>query len=221
MISHKQLKGVFVEGKRLFTLSLAPGKKVYDEKTVNIDGKEYREWDISRSKLAAAITKGVSQIGIKPGCVVLYLGASYGTTVSHVSDIIGKQGFVFALDFAPRVVRDLVFVCEDRTNMAPILADANNPSSYIPYLAEVDVVYQDVAQRNQTEIFIKNIDMFLKKDGFALLCVKARSVDVTKRPEEIFKKIRAELEKKLVIVDYRELAPMQKDHCLFMCKKCY
>lgn len=53
------------------------------------DKIEYRAWNPFRSKLAAAILGGVDQIHIKPGCKVLYLGAASGTTVSHVSDIVG------------------------------------------------------------------------------------------------------------------------------------
>src|SRR3989338_3174419 len=83
----------------LYTVNLVPGKKVYEEKLVQREGKEYREWNPRRSKLAAAILKGIGQIGVRPGLVVLYLGASSGTTPSHVSDILGKDGFMFALDF--------------------------------------------------------------------------------------------------------------------------
>lgn len=53
------------------------------------DKIEYRAWNPFRSKLAAAILGGVDQIHIKPGAKVLYLGAASGTTVSHVSDIVG------------------------------------------------------------------------------------------------------------------------------------
>lgn len=136
--------------KVLLTKNLVKGVKVYGEKLF-IDGNdEYREWIPYKSKLASAILKGCPNTGIRKGDVVLYLGAASGTTASHVSDIVGKEGFVFALDFAPRVVRELVFVCEKRKNMAPLLEDANNPDSYKDKISkEVDVVYQDIAQKNQ------------------------------------------------------------------------
>ena len=53
---------------------------------------EYRVWNPFRSKLAAAILGGVEDIHIGPGKKVLYLGAASGTTVSHVSDIVGPVG---------------------------------------------------------------------------------------------------------------------------------
>lgn len=204
---------------KLYTLNLAPGKKVYDEKLVREKGTEYREWDEWKSKLASCILKGCQNIHIKKGDVVLYLGAASGTTVSHISDIIGEQGFIFALDFAPRVVRGLVFVSEDRKNIAPILADANRPDKYTDKVSEVDVLYQDVAQKTQLMIFLKNCDLFLKKDGFALLAVKARSIDVTRKPKQLFNEVRRKLEEKMIIVDYKTLEPFQKDHCMFICKK--
>ncbi|MDP3764983.1 MAG: fibrillarin-like rRNA/tRNA 2'-O-methyltransferase [Nanoarchaeota archaeon] len=209
------------EGKRkqLYTVNLMPGQNVYGEKLINQEGIEYREWDAFKSKLAAAILKGSLNIGIRKNDVVLYLGAASGTTVSHVSDIIGNGGFVFAVDIAPRVMRDLIFLCYKRKNIAPILADANKIGTFNDRISAVDVIYQDVAQKNQVEIFLKNVRLFLKDDGFALLAIKARSIDVTKNPKQIFKEVREQLEKPLTITDYRELEPFQKDHCMFICKK--
>jgi len=203
----------------LLTKNLAPGKNVYGEELVRFRGEEYRTWDIFRSKLAAALAKGISQMGIKPGDSVLYLGAASGTTPSHISDIVGENGFVYALDFAPRVVRDLVFVCQDRSNMAPILADASQPKTYFSNVLEVDAVYQDIAQRNQVEIFIKNCKIFLKDNGFGILCIKARSINVAQNPKKIFKMVMEQLEKEMIVSDYRELDPFEKDHCIFICKK--
>jgi fibrillarin-like pre-rRNA processing protein len=223
MISeHKQLKGIYESEKgrkKIFTINLNPGKRVYDEQLVKEKNIEYREWNARKSKLAAAIMKGASQIGIKPSSTVLYLGCASGTTVSHVSDIVGKNGFVFALDFAPRVMRQMVFVSEQRSNIMPIMADANNTESFEKYVKMVDCVFQDIAQKNQAEIFIKNCKRFLKSGGFGLLSVKARSVDVTKKPKKVFQDIRMKLEKELTIVDYRTLEPFEADHCMFICKK--
>lgn len=221
MIRPHKLKGFYTDGKRLFTKSMAPGKRPFEERVFKDAGVEYRQIDAFKSKLAAAITKGASQVGVKPGDIVLYLGASHGYTPSFMSDIVGEEGFVFALDFAPRVVRDLVFVCNDRENMAPILADANRPESYAHRIMAADYVYQDIAQKNQSEIFIKNCRLFLKKDGFAFLAVKSRSVDIAAKPKQVFARVKEEIErsKELSIVDCKEIDPFQQDHCVFLCKK--
>jgi fibrillarin-like pre-rRNA processing protein len=210
---------VYEEGKNLYTKSLAPGIKVYGETIIREGKVEYREWDPRRSKLAATIAKGSPNVGIRKGDIVLYLGAASGTTVSHVSDIVGKEGFVFALDFAPRVVRELVRLAEQRPNIAPILADANKPESYAAKIIQPDVIFQDIAQKNQVEIFLKNCKAFLKKDGYALLSVKSRSIDVTKKPRDVFKLVQYQLEQEITIFDYKELQPFEKDHCMFICKK--
>ena len=222
IIQPTRLQGIYEAEKgkkKLFTINLSPGKKVYDETLIKEKGIEYRQWNPRKSKLAAAIMKGASQIGIKPNINVLYLGCASGTTCSHVSDIVGKQGFVFALDFAPRVMREMVFVCETRQNIMPIMADANNTESFEKHITMVDVIFQDIAQKSQAEIFIKNCRKFLKPGGFALLSVKARSVDVAKKPKKVFEEVRRKLENDLAIVDYRTLEPFELDHCIFICKK--
>ena len=208
------------EGKKqLYTVNLMPGENVYGEKLLNENGVEYRQWDSFKSKLASSILKGSPNIGIRKNDVVLYLGSASGTTVSHVSDIVGNDGIVFAVDIAPRVMRDLIFLCYQRKNIAPVLADANKVNALKERVSAVDVIYQDVAQKNQVEIFLKNVGLFLKKEGYALLALKARSIDVTKQPKRIFNEVRDSLEKNLIIIDYRELEPFQKDHCMFICKK--
>ena len=218
MITKSKIFEVYRDNNRLFTVNLTPGKRVNEEILVKQNNIEYREWDPYNSKLASTITNGCRNIFLRKGNVVLYLGSASGTTVSYVSDIVGKDGFVFAVDVAPRVMRDLIFNCESRKNIAAILADANNTKSLIERVSAVDVIYQDIAQKNQVDILIKNINMFLKKDGYVIIAIKARSIDVTKYPKQIFKEAREKLEKELIIVDYRNLEPYQRDHCIFICK---
>jgi len=226
----QNLPGIrILEGKRrrILTKNLIPGTTSFEyEEHYTDEQGEWRVLDPKRSKLGAAIAKGLQQSGFRDGCTVLYLGASHGYTPSYVSDIIGPNGFMFCLDFAPRVVRDLVFVCESRSNMAPILGDAKQPEEYAENIPRegVDVIFQDIAQKDQVGIFLKNCDAFLKQSGYGLLAVKARSMDVTKRPTDIFKEIKRSFETgehatKYVIIDYRELDPFEKDHAFFVIKK--
>lgn len=221
---HEAVPGIYRQGERLFTKNLTPGKRFFDEELVERDGIEYREFDPRRSKLGAAVMKGLRRSGFTTGSIVLYLGASHGYTPSFVADIVGKEGFVLCLDFSPRVVRDLVFLCEERENMAPLLADAKEPETYaakVRALPPIDVLYQDIAQRDQVDIFLNNCNLFLKSGGHGLLAVKARSIDVTRRPGELFKEIRKRFEEEASysLTDYRELQPFEKDHALFVVKK--
>jgi fibrillarin-like pre-rRNA processing protein len=214
MKPHKLFE-IFQDRKRIYTKSMHPGKPLFQEA---LSG-QYREFDPWRSKLAAMIMKGCTNIGIRKGNVILYLGSSHGYTISYVSDIVGKEGFIFAVDPAPRVMRDLVFLAEERKNIAPVLASADHPEEYKERVAQVDIVYQDIAQKNQMEMFVKNCKLFLKKGGYGLLAVKARSIDVRKRPKQIFVQIREELDKIFTVIDYKILEPFQKDHCMIIVKK--
>lgn len=198
----------------LLTRNLSPGKRVYNEDLVQRDGVEYRTWDPFRSKLAAAILKGMPEDKIKEGDRVLYLGASTGTTASHISDIVGPEGLVIGVEFAPRVAREFVEnVARERKNVIPFVADARDPSRYS--VTRVDVVYCDIAQPDQTEIAIANCSGLLRKDGRLLLAVKARSIDVLKDPELVYEEER----RKLVKAGFRvelivDLSPFEKDHVL-------
>jgi len=207
------------KGRRLYTQNLLPGKTPFSEKTYREKNIEYREFDPTRSKLAAAIVKGSTNIGIRKGDVILYLGASHGYTVSFVSDMVGTEGLIFGVDPAPRVMRDLVFLSEQRKNIVPILADANHPEEYETRICGADIVYQDIAQKNQAEIFLENCRLFLKKGGYGLLAVKARSIDAKKKSKQIFEEIRKKVEKELTVIDFRNLEPLEKDHCMIIVKK--
>ena len=208
----------FKNKRMLATKNLVPGLKNFNERIYAIDNVEYREINPSHSKLAAAIIKKISFIPIKNGDKILYLGASHGYTPSYLSDVIGIEGILFCIDFAPRVVRDLLFVCEERKNMIPILASANHPEEYKKRIIQVDVIYQDIAQKNQVEILFKNLE-FLKPKGHVLIAIKARSIDVTRSPLRIYHEVESELKERLRIIDKKELDPFQKDHCLFICQK--
>lgn len=211
------------DGKRrqIYTKNLVPGKTVYDEKLVKEKGIEFREWNPYKSKLGSYIMQyNVNDIFIRPKNSILYLGVASGTTASHISDIVGKEGMIYGIDPAFRVMIDLMFVAEERKNIAPIMADASHPEEYEELVPkQVDFIFQDVAQRNQAEIFIKNIEKYLKKGGFGMISVKARSVDITEKPKKIFKDIRSKLEEKYTIVDYKSLEPFEKDHVMIVIKK--
>ncbi|XP_026442193.1 mediator of RNA polymerase II transcription subunit 36a-like [Papaver somniferum] len=58
----------------------------------------YRRWNPYTCMLAAAILNGVEYFGITKGATVLYLGVpASAITVSHVSDIVGRDGKVYAV----------------------------------------------------------------------------------------------------------------------------
>ncbi|NWX45243.1 FBRL methyltransferase, partial [Steatornis caripensis] len=133
---------------------------------------EYRAWNPFRSKLAAAILGGIDQIHIRPGTKVLYLGAASGTTVSHVSDIVGPEGLVYAVEFSHRSGRDLINVAKKRTNVIPVIEDARHPHKYRMLIGMVDVIFADVAQPDQTRIVALNAHNFLRNGGHFVISIK-------------------------------------------------
>jgi fibrillarin-like pre-rRNA processing protein len=202
------------------TLSLAPGRSVYGELVLKQEGREFRVWDPFRSKLSAALLKGLEPMPVTMGSKVLYLGASTGTTVSHVSDLVGPTGLVFAVELAHRVARELLDnVVRYRRNVVPIIEDARNVDAYRVVYGGVDVVYCDIAQPDQTSIALSNCRRYLKK-GHLLLVVKARSIDSTRDPSEIVREESKKVEGGgLKVVQEMELDPFDKDHGMILAVK--
>jgi fibrillarin-like pre-rRNA processing protein len=207
-----KFEGVFTDGDRLYTKNSAPGKTVYGERLANYDGVQYREWIPTRSKLAAYIRVGGTAFPFRKDTKVLYLGAASGTTASHVADIV-TEGMVYCIEFSPRSFRDLVPVCESRPNMVPFLADATRPQEYAFGVSGVDVVYQDIAQKGQAQIFLRNYKEFQAKSG--LLVIKSRSEDVSQEPARTYEEARKQLRAAgLQVKEVVPLDPLEKDHAM-------
>jgi len=209
------IKWVIVEGqKQVASLNLIKGITVYGEKLIKYKGEEYRLWDPYRSKLSGALKKGLKTLPILNGMKVLYLGASTGTTVSHISDIVGMNGIVYAVEPAARVARELIEnVASKRKNVIPIIEDARKPHSYFSVFGNVDVIYCDVAQPDQTDIAIANCKVYLKPNGTILLIVKTRSIDVVTDPKQVISQESKKLkDNSFCIEQIINLEPFDKDH---------
>ncbi len=204
----------------LATRNLTPGIKVYGERLIEVEGVEYRSWTPYRSKLAAAILKGLERIPVKPVDRVLYLGVASGTTCSHISDIVGPKGHIWGVDFAPRSMRDLVNnVARHRGNVSQILGDARRPNSYSATVPIVDGIYADVAQPDQAELLNRNVERFLKSGGWCALAIKSRSIDVTEDPRTVYRdQIEILRRSGLIIDEVLELGPYEKDHALVIAR---
>ena len=214
---HSEIKQIRVNGiKEYATPNLVKGLTVYGEKLVKLNDEEYRIWDPFRSKLAAALKKGLKDFPLSHGDKILYLGASTGTTVSHVSDVVGNKGLVFAVEPSVRVARELIEnVASRRKNVIPIIEDARRPESYFSVFGNVDLVYCDIAQSDQTEIAIKNCNAFLKSEGIMLIIIKTRSIDVTMSPHSVVVMESEKLRKNNFQINQTiNLDPFDKDHAL-------
>eukprot|EP00743_Colponemidia_sp_Colp-15_P012511 GILK01014275.1.p1 GENE.GILK01014275.1~~GILK01014275.1.p1 ORF type:complete len:215 (+),score=18.61 GILK01014275.1:2-646(+) len=202
---------------------MVPGISVYGEKRVEIgaatggegEKKEYRLWNPYRSKLAAAIYNGVEAVHIVPGSKVLYLGGASGTTVSHVSDLVGPEGMVYAVEFSHRSGRDLVEMSKRRPNIVPIIEDARHPVKYRMLVPMVDTIFMDVAQPDQARILAINAQYFLKNMGHYVISVKANCIDSTMEAAVVFA---AEVDKmkkdRLKPLEQVTLEPFERDHAV-------
>ena len=175
-LSYEKIPGVIVKPPR-------PGTSA--ELLFTLRNGEQRPWDPRHSKLSAYVLKGVRGLPFKEDSNVLYLGAANGTTAGHVADIC-RDGMVYCVEVSQRSFRDLITACEAVNNMVPILGNAHTPNSYVPLVGAIDIVYQDISQRDQAAIFLKNLKAFLhREDGTrgtkanGILMVKARCIDVS------------------------------------------
>lgn len=214
----KNFFGVTQLGEDITTENLVPGSRVYGEKILKEQGKEFRVIDPYRVKLGAAIKLGLNSHHIGENSKVLYLGAGNGTTASHISDI-AKNGLVYAVEFSPRAMLDLFQVCKVRKNLIPIFADANKPLDYASRISEADLIYMDVAQKTQVDILNKNVDFFLKDHGFIIFMIKARSIDVTLEPKKVFGIVENQLMQKYKLHEKLKLEPYEKDHMCMVLQK--
>ncbi len=204
--------GVFRDGRDLFTVNLTPGLRVYGEPLRTVAGVEYRGWDPFRSKLAALLLQPSAPD--LPGKVTtaLYLGGAHGTTVSHLSDL-WPSATIFVIEKSPTSFAPLLALSRRRPNLVPILSDAQLPERYRADVGQVDLLYQDVAQRNQAAIFVENARATLAPHGRGLLMLKVRSVTQRRPSSAIVRDARAELGRAgLPVVGEFPLAPFARDH---------
>src|SRR5208282_1889113 len=204
---------VLREGRDLYTPNRGPpGDRVYGETLRTAQGVEYRQWDPFRSKLAALLVKGGPPDLWAGAHKALYLGGAHGTTVSHLSDLLDPAP-IFVIEKSPTSFAPLLALAQRRTNVLPILADAQLPERYRADVGEVDLLYQDVAQRNQAAIFVENARAVLSSGGRGILMLKVRSVTQRRPVAAVVRETRAELDRGGIEVRAEVgLAPFARDH---------
>ncbi len=208
---------VWIDENKLATVNITPGVTFYKEEVRKIDGIEYRVWNPFKSKLSAAIMNGLEVEVLQDVKKILYLGASTGTTVSHLSDILHDEGVIYAVEIAPRVMMEFINrLVKYRKNVIPLFYDARIPEEYLDVVdKDLDLLYCDVAQPDQTKIALDNADVYLKSGGRLLIAIKARSIDAVMPVKEIYDKeveyIQSRGYKVLKVLD---LEPFEKEHAM-------
>ena len=174
------------------------------------------------SKLAAGFRNGLKANPFVKDTVVLYLGAAQGGTALLMAGLM-RSGIIFALDKSVDEIEGMLARLDRENNggiIWPMLADASGPDAYAQRICSCDVLYQDLAQRDQAGIFLANA-RFLKKGGVGILCVKARSIDVAADPKTVFRRCEEELCAAGLEVKQRiDIDNYQKDHRMLLVTKC-
>ncbi len=197
--------GVYTDGRHYFTPSNY-NESVYGERVLVQKGKYYRRWEPMRSKLSAAMHLHLENFPFK-NSRILYLGASTGTTVSHLSDL---ADIIWAVEISPLSMNKLVHLAEKRDNIVPLLNDARYPEKFAMFVEKPQVIYQDISQRDQVNIFLKNMQYFAPKWGYLML--KTRTIHIRKKPKEILKETAAKVGEYFSIEEIINISHFQKDH---------
>ena len=217
-IKPTKFHGIFWVDGKLATINSVPDYKPFGEQLIRIDNKEFRIWEPTRSKLAAAIMKNIKELPFKIGTKVLYMGAAHGMTVSYIANIIGTEGVVYAIEFSERCFNELLVLCKKYKNVIPIFADCRKPENY-SWIEKTDIAYCDISQPDETEIAIRNCKEFLKPNGYLLLAIKSRSIDVTKTPKEVYdNEIKKLKNYGFKIIDWKTLDPLERAHAFIVAK---
>ncbi|CAD7955024.1 unnamed protein product [Amoebophrya sp. A25] len=228
---HERFERVYIASAKddsMVTKNMVPGESVYGEKRISVESDalptvegakpekvEYRVWNPFRSKLGASIVGGIQYMPIKEGSKVIYLGGASGTTVSHVSDMVGPTGVVYAVEFSHRCGRELTNMAKKRPNVVPIVEDARFPMKYRMLIGACDVLFADVAQPDQARICALNASMFLKNNGWFIISIKANCVDSTAAPEAVYASEIDKMKKEMMKPkEYLTLEPYHRDHCV-------
>lgn len=203
------------QGRSFFTRALGDPPAAYGERIRWMGEAAWRPMEPSRTKLGAALCRGLSDVLLAPGMDVLYLGAATGTTASHVADIVGPTGTVYAVEKSPRAFMRLLSVSKRWPNLAPLLRDARAPKDYLGVVPMVGAIYADISQPDQASIVRENAALFLKEGGALLFAVKLSSMGRGRSEAEHVEDVRRELERTFRVREEISLEPFYRKHVLF------
>ncbi|MHB8352711.1 MAG: fibrillarin-like rRNA/tRNA 2'-O-methyltransferase [Thermoplasmata archaeon] len=197
-----------------WTLGAAGEAPVYGERLLVRPEGTLRHFEPGRSKLAAALARGLARPLPRPGERWLYLGAATGTTASHVADLVGPTGRVYAVEKSLRPFARLLALAQRYPNLCPILGDARWTDRHLGLIPPVAGVYADLAQPDQVAIVLGNCREFLRPDGHLLLALKTASMGRASTPEQHARAALRELAPAFELADPIPLDPFHRRHYL-------
>jgi fibrillarin-like pre-rRNA processing protein len=199
----------------LWTQTVGTPPVVYGERWSDVGEQAYRSFEPARSKLSAALVKGWTGPLPRVGERWLYLGAASGTTASHVADLLGPGGRVYAVERSVRPFARLMIVAGRWPTLLPILADARDPFGYAGLVPPVDGVYADIAQPDQVDILLQNAALLLRGRGSrVLIALKTASMGRDATALEHVRQAETALSDRIDLVPTVRLDPFHRGHYL-------
>ena len=221
--------GVRREGRSLWTRNAVRGVSLRGERRKTDSRIEWRAWAASKSKVAAALLRtsnNPSELLPETGSTCLYLGASYGSTVSHIHDHVCGSGNhhggqVVAVEISPRAMRELSTLAASRPGLVPVLADARVPSQVVPFMrGKADWMHQDLSIADQAQSFVNMAQAFLRTGGTGLLSLKAASERSSQGDDDSRFAMAEQIleDSELRLIERIDLTGLEEQHVLFHIK---
>ena len=176
-------------------------------------GSKWISWNPYHSKLSAYVLGKGKNWPFTKESKILYLGSAEGNTVKFLSKLC-VNGEIIAIDISAIAMAELIALAEKETNIIPFLGDAHFPNKYQAYARKPDILYQDVAQADQIEIFTRNYKFFNPKCGF--LMIKSRSM--SGKDKNIFDKVENILKKEFNYLEIIDITKWAKGHKAYYVK---
>lgn len=213
--SPRLVRATLGDRSELFTEAAGPPPAVYGERWVHDGRRSFRSFEPGRSKLSAGLVREWSGPVPRVGESWLYLGAATGTTASHVADLVGPEGRVYAVERSPRPFARLLSLAERWPNLLPILGDAREVRELSALVAPVHGVYADIAQPDQVAIVRANAELFLEgREAAVVLALKTASMGRERDPAGHLAAAEHELASAVELVPSVRLDPFHRGHFL-------
>jgi fibrillarin-like pre-rRNA processing protein len=174
------------------------------------------DWNPYKSKWKAALEKNLIP-KLKENEAILYLGASSGTTINHLSKQTSET--IFAVEKSTTMAIPLVKLAQKSSNIAPIFADANN-TQYIKtqlHKTTPNILFQDIPSSDQIEILTKASKLVSTKCKI-YLSLKTKSISQQSQSKTL-EQATIKLQKSFMIENHASLEPFHKKHHFFILRK--
>ena len=172
--------------------------------------KKWETWNPYHSKLSAYLAAGGENWPFKANSKILYLGSAEGNTISYLSEI-SKTNTITAVDISAVAMAELLVLAKSKKNIIPSLNDAHFPERYRIQANNPEIIYQDIAQNDQVDIFVRNCKYF--KPKYAFLMLKTQSI--SGKNKDIFKDTEEKLKENFEKVETVNINKLAKGHSAY------